>query len=72
MKASILPIAKSAMKYFFDIDPVITETVMMQAVAQGHLLHHELRNAIHANVQQRKSRIIEMMNQEGSHSWNAA
>jgi len=72
MKASILPIAKSAMKYFFDIDPVVTETVMMQAVAQGHLLQQELRQAIAANVQQRKSRIIEMVNHEGTHNWNAA
>lgn len=71
MKASILPIAKSAMKYFFDIDPVVTETVMIQALAQGQLIQSELRQAIRTNVHQRKTRIIDLM-QEGTHTWNAA
>jgi len=71
MKANILPIAKTAMKYFFDIDPVITETVMMQAMAQGQLLQHELRHVMRANTQQRKTRIIHLM-PEGSHNWNVA
>lgn len=72
MKANLLPIAKSAMKYFFDIDPVLTETVMVQALTHGQLIQKELRHAIRANVKHNKTRIIDLIGAEGSHSYNAA
>ncbi len=72
MKANILPIAKSAMKYFFDIDPVLTETVVLQALAHGQLLQGELKHTIAAGMQQRKARIINLVSPHNNHNWNAA
>ncbi len=72
MKANLLPIAKSAMKYFFDIDPVLTETVMVQALTSGQLIQKELRHAIRSNVKQTRTMIIELISHDGNHSYNAA
>jgi hypothetical protein len=60
------------MKYFFDIDPVLTETVMEQAFTHSQLIRSELRYTIRTNMQQRKTKLIDLLHQESSPSWTAA
>jgi len=73
MKKSILPIAKTAMKYFFDLDPILTEHVVTQVAAKGMFLGHEFRQVLHTNIQQSKSKVNQLFAPiNGNHSWNAA
>ena len=72
MKQNILSIAKTAMKHFFDIDPVITEHFVWHTAAQAHFLQQEMKHALHHNVQQSKAKIIQLVHPEMGHNWNAA
>lgn len=64
MKQSLLTITKSAMKFFFDIDPVLTEHMIIQVTTHTLLVHGEVTCIFRWNVQQGKNRIIQLLRQE--------
>ena len=72
IKQNILSIAKTAMKHFFDIDPVLKEHFVWQTAAQAQLLQQEVKHVLHHNIQQSKVKIIQLVHPEMSHNWNAA
>lgn len=71
MRPDILPIAKSAMKYFFDIDPVLTESVLLQAFTTGQVITKEFRHAI-ASKGKKNSSVYNYLILPDTTSYNAA
>lgn len=57
----VLDLAKTAIKYFFDIDPTVTEHVYELVLNQGVLLRNELTYSLQQQVVLGKSRIAGLM-----------
>ena len=51
MKTSIINVAKTGLKQFFDIDPNITEHFLTQSAFQAGLVKEELLYAVHLKKQ---------------------
>ena len=62
MNTSLLTIAKGAMKFFFDIDPVLTEHFMLQAASQSVLIKEEIGFTVKDNIRQGKTRMVQLLN----------
>ena len=72
MKKNLISIVKTALKHFFDIDPVITEHMILQTATGAQLISQEVQHTLLTNVQQGKTRIIRLLHPEMEHHWNAA
>lgn len=72
MKKSILGITKSAMKYFFDIDPMLTEQVVLHTAVQLQVIHHEMQHTLQHNLRQHKTRMVRLLRMDTAGRWNPA
>ena len=61
MKTRLLTIAKGAMKFFFDIDPMLTEHFVLQAATQSILIKEEIRFTVKDNIQQSRTRMVQAL-----------
>lgn len=73
MKRNVLELTKSAAKYFFDIDPVLTEHMVVQTVTHAQALQQKCRFAIRLSLLQSRAGMVRLLrNNVDSQHWNAA
>jgi hypothetical protein len=66
MKQNVLTITKTAMKFFFDIDPVLTEHMIVQTSSQSLWVQREVSVILKEVIQQGKTNVSRFAGQEAA------